>query len=191
MFQEGNFFLALIPGSEGISFSIQPNQVYEIIAEDEHRIVTSLFLYDHDLFLFIYKELFEDSLIPYMSRKELSKVISQIDDHGLSEILDYPSRKKRLYSGLVSKNRMAYLKKLNRDKIRKIDPSPIWSRVKNAYRQEKQRLISLPTKEHGICKIIKETKSFNFKKEFHLRKKLFQNRVRSLIWISKEIKYIF
>ena len=147
--------------------------------EEEHRIVTSLFLYDHDLFLFIYKELFKDSLIPYMSRKELSRVISQIDDHDLSEILDYPSKKKRLYSNLISKNRMAYLKKtgektgemrkIDWEETREIASFSIWNRIEDIYRQEKQRLISLPGKEHEIYKI-EETKSISFKKEFTLGK---------------------
>ena len=150
--------------------------------EEEHEIATSLFLHDHDLFLFIYKELFQDSLIPYMSRKELSKVISQIDDHDLCEILDYPSKKKKLYSNLISKNRMSYLEKMSRKKIlvssrktsaskrevKKIESASIWSWIEDVYRQEKQRLVLLPGEQHEIRRIIKEIRSDNFKKGFRL-----------------------
>ena len=131
-------------------------------SKEEHQIVTSLFLHDHDLFLFIYEELFEDSLIPYMSRKELSKILSQLDDLELLEILDYPLAKKKLYENLISRNRMAYLNKLSQTTKKQTNKYPIWDQIKDMYFQKKQSLILLPGESHIVREITDEVCSTNF-----------------------------
>ncbi|MDH5719878.1 MAG: hypothetical protein OEZ13_04560 [Spirochaetia bacterium] len=125
-------------------------------SDEEEKIMQALFINDLPFYLQVTEELFQDCLLPYMSRKEVSAILAAAPDEILISIFREAEHKRLFYRNLISKNRYKDLESLY--KRNKIDiaesenpkKTALWEHIENDYRLRKERFLNIDDEEHDI-----------------------------------------
>lgn len=146
---------------------------------EEHKIMKSIFIEDPGFFKEIEILLFNENLLPYMSKKEIATILANLKDYQLVILLDDSASIER-YRPYLSKNRLRALKAY-KDKI---SNSPIWSLIEEDLRKVKQDIIFFENSKYDLWK------EGDKKPKFHLRNNYTTkwSTLKSKIWVQSYYK---
>ncbi|MDH5717304.1 MAG: hypothetical protein OEZ22_06665 [Spirochaetia bacterium] len=134
---------------------------------EEEKIMEALLKEDENFFNEVQNHVFQDDLLPYMSKKELSFILSKAPDEILISMFSLKPVLKDNYKKLISKNRMKDLEYIHQKEL--MEPAGpesnfktiLWEYIENYYRSHKERFLYISDEKHimreRIIEIIKET----------------------------------